>query len=90
VAASSFAGNDYGAIRISNPAALDPRGGVLHNGAFRDITGAGRVPVGSSACKTRSTMGTTCGTIGGCSQAGFRSFCQPADEALSTYGLTLL
>ena len=31
-------GNDYGAIRISNPAAR-PRGGVLHNGAFRDITG---------------------------------------------------
>jgi streptogrisin D len=138
VAASSFPGNDYGAIRISNPTALDPRGGVLHNGAFRDITGAGRVPVGSSACKTGSTTGTTCGTvqaynvtvnyaegtvfgltrtnictqpgdsggamyagslaqgitsggtIGGCSQAGFRSFFQPADEALSTYGLTLL
>ena len=138
VAASSFPGNDYGAIRISSPAALDPRGGVLHNGAFRDITGASRVPVGSSACKTGSTTGTTCGTvqaynvtvnyaegtvfgltrtnictqpgdsggamyagsltqgitsggtIGGCSQAGFRSFFQPADEALSVYGLTLL
>jgi streptogrisin D len=138
VAASSFPGNDYGAIRIGNPAALDPRGGVLHNGAFRDITGASRVPVGSSACKTGSTTGTTCGTvqaynltvnygegivfgltrtnictqpgdsggalyagrlaqgitsggtIGGCSQPGFRSFFQPADEALGTYGLTLL
>jgi streptogrisin D len=138
VAASSFPGNDYGAIRISNPAALDPRGGVLHNGAFRDITGASRVPVGSTACKTGSTTGTTCGTvqaynvtvnyaegtvfgmtrtnictqpgdsggalyagslaqgitsggtIGGCSQFGFRSFFQPADEALSAYGLTLL
>ncbi|HZA85087.1 MAG TPA: S1 family peptidase [Actinomycetes bacterium] len=138
VAASSFPGNDYGAIRISNPAALDPRGGVLHNGAFRDITGASRVPVNSPACKTGSTTGTTCGTvlaynvtvryaegtvngltrtdictqpgdsggamyadslaqgitsggsIGGCSQSGFRSFFQPADEALSTYGLTLL
>jgi len=138
VAASSFPGNDYGAIRISNPAALDPRGGVLHNGAFRDITGAGRVPVGSSACKTGSTTGTTCGTVqaynvtvnyaegtvsgltrtnictqpgdsggalyagslaqgitsggtvGGCSQAGFRSFFQPVGEALSTFGLTLL
>ena len=32
-------------------------------GAFRDITGAGRVPVGSSACKTGSTTGTTCGTV---------------------------
>jgi hypothetical protein len=138
VAASSFPGNDFGAIRISNPASLDPRGGVLNNGAFLDITGAGRVPVGSSACKTGSTTGTTCGTvqaynvtvryaegtvygltrtnictqpgdsggamfagsqaqgitsggtIGGCSQAGFQSFFQPADEALSVYGLTLL
>ena len=138
VAASSFPGNDYGAIRISNPAALDPRGGVLHRGAFRDITGASRVPVGSSACKTGSTTGTTCGTVqaynvtvnyaqgtafgltrtnictqpgdsggamyagsraqgvtsggtvGGCGQAGFRSFFQPADEALSAHGLTLL
>jgi streptogrisin D len=138
VAASSFPGNDYGAIRISSPASLDPRGGVLHYGAFRDITGAGRVPVGSQACKTGSTTGTTCGTvqaynvtvnyaegtvfgltrtnictqpgdsggalyagsraqgitsggtIGGCSQPGFRSFFQPADEALSVYGLTLL
>jgi streptogrisin D len=63
VAASSFPGNDYGAIRISNPAALDPRGGVLYFGAFRDITGASRVPVNSSACKTGSTTGTTCGTV---------------------------
>jgi streptogrisin D len=138
MAASSFPGNDYGAIRISNPAALDPRGGVLYYGAFRDITGAGRVPVGGQACKTGSTTGTTCGrvqaynvtvryaegtvygltrtnictqpgdsggamfagslaqgitsggTIGGCSQFGFQSFFQPADEALGTYGLTLL
>jgi streptogrisin D len=137
VAASSFPGNDYGAIRVSDPAALDPRGGVLHYGAFRDITGAGRGLVGSPACKTGSTTGTTCGTvqaydvtvnyaegtvfgltrtsictqpgdsggalyagslaqgitsggtIGGC-QPGFRSFFQPADEALGTYGLTLL
>jgi streptogrisin D len=137
VAASSFPGNDYGAIRISNPASLDPRGGVLHYGAFRDITGASRVPVGTTACKTGSTTGTTCGqvqaynvtvryaegtvygltrtnictqpgdsggplyynslaqgitsggTIGGCG-GGFQSFFQPADEALSVYGLTLL
>jgi streptogrisin D len=138
VAASSFPGNDFGAIRISDPASLDPRGGVLYNGAFRDITGAGRVPVNSTACKTGSTTGTTCGrvqaynvtvryaqgtvsgltrtsictqpgdsggamfagsqaqgitsggTVGSCSQSGFQSFFQPADEALSVYGLTLL
>jgi streptogrisin D len=137
VAASSFLGNDFGAIRISNPAALDPRGGVLDGGAFRDITGASRVPVNSQACKTGSTTGTTCGivqaynvtvryaegtvygltrtsictqpgdsggamfagsqaqgitsggSIGGCG-SGFQSFFQPADEALSVYGLTLL
>jgi hypothetical protein len=138
VAASSFPGNDFGAIWISSPASLDPRGGVLYYGAFRDITGASRVPVNSTACKTGSTTGTTCGTvqaynvtvryaqgtvsgltrtnictqpgdsggamfagsqaqgitsggtIGGCSQFGFQSFFQPADEALSIYGLTLL
>jgi hypothetical protein len=137
VAASSFPGNDFGAIRISSPAALDPRGGVLNGGAFQDITGASRVGVGSPACKTGSTTGTTCGqvlaynvtvryaegtvygltrtnictqpgdsggamfagslaqgitsggTIGGCG-GGFQSFFQPADEALSVYGLTLL
>jgi hypothetical protein len=63
VAASSFPGNDFGAIRISNPAALDPRGGVLYYRQFRDSTGASRVPVGSSACKTALTTGTTCGTV---------------------------
>jgi Alpha-lytic protease prodomain/Trypsin len=63
VAASSFPGNDFGAIRISNPAALDPRGGVLNKGAFQDITGASRVPVNSMACKTGSTTGTTCGWV---------------------------
>ena len=137
VAASSVPGNDFGAIRISNPAALDPRGGVLNGGAFQDITGAGRVAVGATACKTGSTTGTTCGqvlaynvtvryaegtvsgltrtrictqpgdsggamfagsqaqgitsggTIGGCG-GNFKSFFQPADEALSVYGLTLL
>ena len=110
---------------------------MLDRGAFRDITGASRVPVNSSACKTGSTTGTTCGTvqaynvtvryaegtvygltrtnictqpgdsggamfagsqaqgvtsggsIGGCG-TGFQSFFQPADEALSVYGLTLL
>jgi streptogrisin D len=137
VAASSFPGNDFGAIRISNPTALDPRGGVLHNGAFRDITGASRVPVNTTACKTGSTTGTTCGQVlaynvtvryaegtvygltrtnictqpgdsggamyystlaqgitsggsfGGCG-GNFQSFFQPADEALSVFGLTLL
>jgi streptogrisin C len=50
-------------LRISNPAALQPQGGVLNNGAFLDITSAGRVPVGSTVCKTGSTTGTTCGRV---------------------------
>jgi streptogrisin D len=138
VAASRFPGDDFGAIRISNPSSLQPQGGVLNNGSFLDITSAGRVPVGSTACKTGSTTGTTCGTVlqynvtvnyaegtvfgltmtrictqpgdsggsmfagsqaqgmvsggtrVGCSSSQFRSFFQPADEALSVFGLTLL
>ncbi len=62
-AASSFPGNDFGAIRISNPASLQPQGGVLNNGAFLDITSAGRVAVGATVCKTGSTTGTTCGRV---------------------------
>jgi streptogrisin D len=137
-AASRFPGDDFGAIRIANPAALQPQGGVLNNGAFQDITGASRVPVNSTVCKTGSTTGTTCGrvlqynttvnyaqgtvfgltttnvcvqpgdsggslfagtqaqgvtsggTVGSCSQTGFRSFFQPADEILSVFGLQLV
>lgn len=137
-AASNFPGDDYGAIRIDNPAALQPSGGVLYYGGFQDIASAGRVPVGGGVCKTGSTTGTTCGnvaaynvtvnygggdivrgltqtnvctqpgdsggplfagsvgqgvvsggSVGGCSQAGFRSFFQPLDEILSSYGLRL-
>jgi streptogrisin D len=137
-AASRFPGDDFGAIRIANPAALQPQGGVLNNGAFQDITGASRVAVNSTVCKTGSTTGTTCGrvlqynttvnypqgtvfgltttnvctqpgdsggplfagtqaqgvtsggTVGSCSQTGFRSFFQPADEILRVFGLTLV
>jgi hypothetical protein len=137
-AASRFPGDDFGAIRISNPGSLQPQGGVLRNGAFQDISSAGRVAVGSTVCKTGSTTGTTCGrvisynttvnypqgtvfgltttnvctqagdsggplfagsqaqgiTSGGttvsCSSSQFRSFFQPADEALSVFGLQLV
>lgn len=137
-AASSFPNNDYGAIRISNPGALAPTGGVLSNGSYVDISSAGRVPVNSTVCKTGSTTGTTCGqvlrynatvnygggdvvyqltetnvctqpgdsggplfagnqgqgvvsggSIAGCSASGFRSYFQPLDEILSSYGLRL-
>jgi streptogrisin D len=137
-AASRFPGDDFGAIRIANPAALQPQGGVLNNGAFQDITGSTRVAVNATVCKTGSTTGTTCGrvlqynttvnypqgtvfgltttnvctqpgdsggslfagtqaqgvtsggTVGSCSQAGFRSFFQPADEILRVFGLQLV
>jgi hypothetical protein len=62
-AATNFPGDDFGAIRINNPTALDPRGEVLNYGSPRDISSAGRVPVGGSVCKTGSTTGTTCGTV---------------------------
>jgi streptogrisin D len=137
-AASRFPGDDFGAIRVSSPSALQPQGGVLNNGAFLDISSAGRVAVNSTVCKTGSTTGTTCGrvlqynttvnypqgtvfgltttnvctqpgdsggplfagsqgqgvtsggTVGSCSQTGFRSFFQPLDEILSVFGLALL
>jgi streptogrisin D len=137
-AASRFPGDDFGAIRIANPAALQPQGGVLNGGAFQDITGSTRVAVNATVCKTGSTTGTTCGrviqynttvnypqgtvfgltttnvctqpgdsggslfagtqaqgvtsggTVGSCSQTGFRSFFQPADEILSVFGLQLV
>ena len=62
-AASRFPGDDFGAIRINNPAALQPQGGVLNNGAFQDITGSTRVAVNATVCKTGSTTGTTCGRV---------------------------
>lgn len=60
---SSFPGNDYGVIGIANPTALDPRGAVLYGSGAIDITGAARVPVGATVCKTGSTTGTTCGQV---------------------------
>jgi hypothetical protein len=136
-AASSFPGNDYGAIRINNPSALQPVGGVVNGGGFTGITGSSQVPVGATVCKSGSTTGTTCGrvlrynatvryaegtvrqmietnvctqpgdsggalfagsqaqgvvsggSIAGCGASGFRSYFQPINEILSTYGLTL-
>jgi len=135
---SSFPGNDFGAIRVTDPAGLDQQAAVLNNGSQQPITSVGRVPVNSTVCKTGSTTGTTCGTVqaydvtvqyaegtvdgltqtdvctqpgdsggslfadsqaqgvtsggtvGGCDTAGFQSFFQPADEALSSLGLSLL
>jgi streptogrisin D len=62
-AASSFPGNDYGAIRISNPDLLEPEGAVLSDDGVQDITDAGRVPIGATVCMTGSTTGTACGQV---------------------------
>lgn len=62
-AGTSFPGNDYGRIRISNPSALQPVGAVVNGGGITDITGSGRPPVGSTVCKSGRTTGTTCGQI---------------------------
>lgn len=62
-AASSFPGNDYGAIRINNPSALQPVGAVVNGGGATDITGSSQVPVGATVCKSGSTTGTTCGRV---------------------------
>lgn len=61
--ASSFPGDDFGAIRVSSPAALQPQGAVLADGGALDIVGASDPAVGSPVCKTGSTTGTTCGTV---------------------------
>jgi hypothetical protein len=62
-AGSSFPGNDYGRIQISNPSALQPVGAVINGGGITDITSVGRPPVGSTVCKTGRTTATTCGQI---------------------------
>ncbi|HKE98483.1 MAG TPA: S1 family peptidase [Actinomycetes bacterium] len=62
-AAASFPGDDFGAIRISNPGALRPQGAVLDDDGVLAITGAADPVAGSAACKTGSTTGTTCGTV---------------------------
>ena len=56
-AASSFPGNDYGLIRVSDSPAL-----AASNGS---ISQTGQPPVGSQVCKKGSTTGTTCGVIRG-------------------------
>ena len=59
-AASSFPGNDYGAIRIDGVSGV---GQVLQNGSPYEITHAATPPDGTYVCKTGSTTGTTCGTV---------------------------
>lgn len=60
-AASSFPGNDYGAIRKDG--SVGTPGQVVHNGSAYEIDSAGNPPVGTYVCKTGSTTDTTCGEI---------------------------
>lgn len=59
VAASSFPGNDYGAIQVTNPAQV-ATGQVTGIGPVR---GSAEVGVGAGICRSGSTTGVRCGTV---------------------------
>jgi len=61
--ASAFPGDDAGAILITNPGPLDPRGAILSRGRVIDIIGQSTPLVGKVVCKQGKTTGTTCGRI---------------------------
>ena len=60
---TSFPGNDYGVVRVNNPTAVNAQGLIRNGGGTVDITSSGNPVVGSTACKSGSTTGTTCGRI---------------------------
>lgn len=64
-AGSSFPGNDYGIIRVTSSAAVSTAL-VDRYSAGSDVTVAGstQAAVGSSICRSGSTTGWRCGTIG--------------------------
>ncbi len=62
-AGASFPTNDYGRILNTNTSNHTPQGGVLHNGSFLDIVGAGNTTVGATLSKTGRTTGTTSGAV---------------------------
>jgi streptogrisin C len=64
VAASSFPGNDYSAIRVSSTAAVST--GLVDRysaGADVRVTGSSNGSVGQAVCRSGSTTGWHCGTI---------------------------
>lgn len=61
-AGSSFPGNDYGIIRLSQAAPNDGRV-TLYNGSYQDITSAGNASVGQRVTRSGSTSGVHTGTV---------------------------
>jgi hypothetical protein len=55
--------NDYGMVRILDPAFWKPKGEILDFGTPVAVTAFGQAPVGATVCKTGRTTGTTCGAI---------------------------
>ncbi|HEX6076330.1 MAG TPA: S1 family peptidase [Micromonosporaceae bacterium] len=62
-AGSSFPGNDYGIVRYTNTSISKPGNVNLHNGTYRDITGAGNPPPGQPVCVSGPVGGYRCGSI---------------------------
>jgi streptogrisin D len=60
---TSFPGNDYGIVRYTNTSIPKPGNVNLHNGTYRDITGAGNPPPGQPVCVSGPVGGYRCGTI---------------------------
>lgn len=69
VAATSFPGNDYGAIRVSYSAAVSrPLVDRYSAGSDVTVTGAANASVGMAVCRSGSTTGWRCGSVTGTNQ----------------------
>lgn len=62
VAKSSFPDNDFGLIEVSSQSFTQTSRVRTSNGSVT-LTGADRVPVGASICRSGSTTGYRCGTV---------------------------
>jgi streptogrisin D len=60
---TSFPGNDYGIVRYTNTTIPKPGNVNLHNGTYRDITGAGNPAPGQPVCISGPVGGFRCGSI---------------------------
>ncbi|MGH3432351.1 MAG: S1 family peptidase [Thermocrispum sp.] len=69
VAASSFPGNDYGAIHVSSgSAASTPLVDRYSSGSDVTVTGAATATTGMAVCRSGSTTGWHCGSVTGTNQ----------------------
>ncbi|MFI6027371.1 S1 family peptidase [Amycolatopsis magusensis] len=69
VAGSSFPGNDYGRIQVTSSAAVStPLVDRWSSGSDVTVAGSTVSPVGSRICRSGSTTGWRCGTVGAFNQ----------------------